>query len=156
MPLFRKILCPIDFDQNSFRALEIAFELAREGKARLNLVHVVPIPPAPDVALPLLEMETAARTRLERIARERVGRRAGYEIDVTTGEPAVEILRAAKRLGIDLIVMATHGRKGFTHLILGSVAEHITRVAPCPVMTISPKVRHVGASRTTSGRKRRA
>jgi nucleotide-binding universal stress UspA family protein len=156
MPLFRKILCPIDFDTNSLRALGLAAELARESKTNLYLLHVVPIPTAADVAVPLLKMETAARTKLERIARERVEGGGGYEIDVTTGEPAVEILRAAKRIGVDLIVMATHGRRGLTHLLLGSVAEQTIREALCPVLTISPKVRRAGALRTTSGRKRRA
>jgi nucleotide-binding universal stress UspA family protein len=84
-------------------------------------------------------METAARTKLVRLARQRVNGKARYQVDVMMGDPAVEILQAAKRRGADLIVMATHGRKGLRHLVLGSVAEHVVREAPCPVLTVKPK-----------------
>ena len=55
------------------------------------------------------------------------------------GDPGVEVLQLAKRLRADLIVMATHGRKGLRHLVLGSVAERVVREAPCPVLTVKPK-----------------
>ena len=112
MPQFKKILCPVDFDPNSLLALRLASELAQEGKATLHLLHVVAMPPGPEVALPFGKMETAARTRLERLARQKVNGKARYQIEVMMGDPAVEVLQAAKRLRANLIVMATHGRKG--------------------------------------------
>ena len=77
-----------------------------------------------------------------------------YELHVTTGDPAVEVLQAATRLGIDLIVMATHGRKGFRRLVLGSVAERVIREAQCPVLTVKPKAVRAGASGTRPRPKR--
>jgi nucleotide-binding universal stress UspA family protein len=139
MPQFNKILCPVDFDPNSLLALQLASELAQERKATLYLLHVVAMPPGPEVALPFGKMETAARTRLVRLARQRVSSKARYQVDVMMGDPAVEILQVAKRRGANLIVMATHGRKGLRHLVLGSVAEHVVREAPCPVLTVKPK-----------------
>jgi universal stress protein A len=156
MPQFKKILCPVDFDQNSLLALRLACELAQERKANLYLLHVVAIPPGPEVALPFARMEAAARTKLERLARDRVKGKARYEVEVMMGDPGVEVLQVAKRLGANLIVMATHGRKGLRRLVLGSVAEHVVREASCPVLTVSPKATRANPSQTPSRGKRRA
>jgi universal stress protein A len=136
---FKKILCPVDFDANSLVSLRLAAELGKEGKATLRMLHVVAMPPGPEVALPFGRMEATARARLEQLARQRIRGKARYEIDIMMGDPGVEILLAAKRWGADVIVLATHGRKGLRHLVLGSVAEHVVREAPCPVLTVSPK-----------------
>jgi nucleotide-binding universal stress UspA family protein len=156
MPRFKKILGPVDFDRNSLVALRLASELAQERKANLYLLHVVAIPPGPEVALPFGKMEAAARTRLERLARQRVNGKARYQVEVMTGDPGVEILQAANRWDADLIVMATHGRKGLRRLVLGSVAERVVREASCPVLTVNPKTTRADASQTRSRRKRRA
>ena len=129
----------MDFDQNSLLALRLAGELAQERKATLHLLHVVAMPLGPEAALPFGKMEAAARTKLEKLARKKVNGKARYEVEVTTGDPGVEVLHLARRLHADLIVMATHGRKGLRRLILGSVAERVVREAPCPVLTIKPK-----------------
>jgi nucleotide-binding universal stress UspA family protein len=139
MPRFKKILCAVDFDPNSLLALRLASELAQEGKATLRLLHVVAMPPGPEVALPFGKMEAAARTKLERLGRQRVVGKARYEVDIMMGDPGVEVLQAAKRWGASLIVMATHGRKGLRRVVLGSVAERVVREASCPVLTVSPK-----------------
>jgi universal stress protein A len=125
MPRFNNILCPVDFDPNSLLSLQLASELAQERKATLHLV--VAMPPGPEVALPFGKMEAAARTKLERLARQKVNGQIGYQVEIMMGDPSVEILQAAKRQGANLIVMATHGRKGLRHLVLGSVAEHVVR-----------------------------
>jgi universal stress protein A len=152
MPRFDKILCPVDFDQNSLLALRLAAELAQERHAALYLLHVVAMPPGPEVALPFGKMETAARTKLEKLAREKVGRTARYEVDVAMGDPAVEVVQWAKRMGAELIVMATHGRKGLRRLALGSVAEHVVREAPCPVLTVRPQPSRPKPSRVAAKR----
>jgi len=149
MPQFKKILCPVDFDQSSPLALGLASELAQERKAMLYVVHIIAMPPGPEVALPFGKMEASARAKLERLARQRVNGKARYEIEVVMGDPGVEILQAAKRRGADLIVMATHGRKGLRRLVLGSVAERVVREAPCPVLTVKPKA---SASKSSSSR----
>ncbi len=156
MPQFKKILCPVDFDPNSLLALQLASELAQERQATLHLLHVVAMPPGPEVALPFGKMETAARSRLERHARQIVNGKASYEVEVLMGDPAVEVLQAAKRLRANLIVMATHGRKGLRHLILGSVAEHVVREAPCPVLTVKPKTLVAKSSASRPVKKRPA
>jgi len=155
MPQFKKILCPVDFDENSLLALRIATELARERKATLYLLHVVAMPPGPEVALPFGKMEAAARTRLEKLARQKVDGKVGYEVDVAMGDPGIEVLQVAKRLRANLIVMATHGRKGVRRLILGSVAEHVLREAPCPVLTVRPQGARAMSLRTPAKRLKR-
>ena len=152
--IFKKILCPIDFDQNSLSALRLATDLARDHDARLYVLHIVAMPAGPEVALPFGKMEAAARVKLEGIARQLVDGEARYEVDVTTGDPGVEVLQAAKRLGADLIVMATHGRKGLRRFVLGSVAEHVVREASCPVLTVTPKATPANALPTPSRKKR--
>jgi universal stress protein A len=140
---------PVDFDQSSLAAVRVAAELAREHKATLSLLHVIIIIPlAPGPALPSGEAESVARIRLERISHQKLKAGTRYEILVMTGDPAVEVLQAANRLGIDLIVMATHGRKGLGRLVLGSVAERVVREARCSVLTVKPKAARTGASRT--------
>jgi len=107
------------------------------------------------VALPFGKLETEARAKLEMLARQKVGK-AGYEIEVMVGDPGIEILQLAKRLRADLIVMATHGRKGFRHIVLGSVAEAVVREAPCPVLTVRPNPPAAKSPRRLFGGKRRA
>ena len=75
MPRFDRNLCPVDFDQNSLLALRVATELAQERGATLHLLHVVAVPPGPEVALPFGTMETAARTKLEKLARQKMAAR---------------------------------------------------------------------------------
>jgi len=141
MPSFNKILCPADFDRNSIAALAFASELAQERKAALDVVHVVPIPLGPEVAIPYDKLQGRARAKLERLARQTINPNISYAIHIRTGDPAVEVIRMAEQTGADLIVMATHGRKGLRRLGLGSVAERIVRGAHCPVLTVKPKTR---------------
>jgi nucleotide-binding universal stress UspA family protein len=153
MAQFQKILCPVDFDANSLLALRLASEFAQERKATLYLLHVIAMPPGPEVALPFGKIEAAARTKLERLARQKVGRKARCETRVSMGDPGTEILHAAERLQAKLIVMATHGRKGVRRLVLGSVAEHVLREAPCPVLTVRPHENRARRLRTPTKRR---
>ncbi|MGO9059918.1 MAG: universal stress protein [Candidatus Binataceae bacterium] len=140
---FGNILCPVDFDQNSLAAVPVAAELARERNATLHLLHVID-----ERGLPSGKIESAAQIKLERISRKKLKAGTRYEILVMPGDPAVEVPQMAVKLGIDLIVMATHGRKGLRRLVLGSVAERVVREARCPVLTVKPKAARAGASRT--------
>ncbi len=137
---FKNILCPIDFEQNSLDALAVARDLAQESSAKLRLLHVARVPASDmDVPLPFAadpRWERAARARLERIARDQLEGKVAFEIRVVSGTPDVDVLRLADELHTDLIVMATHGRKGLKHFVLGSVAERVVREARCPVLTI--------------------
>jgi nucleotide-binding universal stress UspA family protein/predicted transcriptional regulator len=136
---FRKILCPIDFDENSMAALDSAAQMARHFDATVYVFHVVPmiIPPTGmPVYVDLYKgQEEAARNKLQEVARKHL---AGlkYELHTHLGEPAGSILRAERRIGADLVVMATHGRRGFSRFFLGSVAELVLRESSCPVLTV--------------------
>ncbi len=149
MPEFKKILCPVQFDPNSFRALRLAGEMSQRQSADLYVLHVVDvaIPPKAEVTVPFDKMEVAVTTRLERLARQKIDAKIRHEIQVESGDPALKVLGAAKRLHADLIVMATHGRKGLRRLVLGSVAERVVREAPCPVLTLTPTAGRVRKSR---------
>ncbi len=136
---FRTILCPVDFDDNSMQALDVAADLARENNSTVFVLHVVPmiIPPT---GMPVYVdlnkgQKEVARATLTEIAHKRLAG-LNYELLTYTGLPASEILNTEKKIGADLIVMATHGRRGFSHFFLGSVAELVLRDAICPVMTV--------------------
>ena len=138
-PQFRRILCPVDFDDNSMEALDTAANLARESNGTVFVLHVVPMIIAPTgmpVYVDLYQgQEETARAKLLEIAHKRL---AGlkYELLVHTGEPAGTILNAEKKIDADVVVMATHGRRGFKRFFLGSIAELVLRESICPVLTV--------------------
>ena len=143
MPEFRKILCPVDLDDNSLSALEYAREIAQKNGATLYLLHVARIP-APDMDSPVAigphpHWEQAAQRSLERIAGEWLEGKVAYEVIVRGGIPETVILEVVVELDIDLIVMATHDRTGLAHFILGSVAQTVIREVGCPVLIVKPK-----------------
>ena len=86
-------------------------------------------------------MEAEARRKLEATALEALDGEVPYSTMTRVGDPIAEILRAEKELGIDLVVMATHGRKGVWRVALGSVAEKVVRSSTCPVLTTVPEAR---------------
>jgi nucleotide-binding universal stress UspA family protein len=137
-PLFKKILCPVDFDRVSIPALELTCKLADCFDATVCLLYVIPRPEAAE------DLETVARENLRGIARKWLEGKVAYEIGVTTGEPAAGIMQAVKDFGADVIVMATHGRTGSDHARLGSVAEQVVQSSPCPVVTVKPSARATG------------
>jgi nucleotide-binding universal stress UspA family protein len=136
---FRRILSPIDFDDNSLAALDVAAQIARDNDGMLLLLHVVPMI-VPATGLPVYVdiykgQEEAARQKLDEIAPKKL-RGLLHQILVPMGEPAGSILSTARREAADLIVMATHGRRGFSRVLLGSIAEMVLRNAPCPVLCV--------------------
>jgi len=136
---FRRILCPVDFDDNSMQALDTAANLARDNGGTVFVLHVVPMILAPTGMPVYVDLykgqEETARTKLLEIAHKRL---AGvkYELLIHTGEPAGTILNAEKKINADVVVMATHGRRGFKRFFLGSIAELVLRESTCPVLTV--------------------
>ncbi len=134
--LFSRILCPLDFEEGSLKALQLAIQLAAQNKAELYLLHVCPmvvIPLGGPVTEPVMA-EQSARQKLEEIAsRDLAGIR--YELLVITGDAAERVINVQAGLAADLIVMGTHGRGGLSRIFLGSVAERVVREASCPVLT---------------------
>jgi len=137
---YNKVLCAFEFDGDSKAAMLLASTLARESNATLYILHIARVPTQDmDVPLPFdadPRWEKEARARLESIAQNTLKAEVNYVIDVRTGVPDIDIVRAAHQLGVDLIVMVTHGRKGLEHLLLGSVTEQVIREAPCPVLVL--------------------
>lgn len=121
----RAVLFPTDFSAASDRAGAVARELARQAGARMHVVHVVPPVTSPGQARQLLADLGGSLGPEERV-----------ETALLAGRPAREIVRYAREREIDLIVLGTHGRTGVTRVILGSVAEAVVRLAPCPVLTV--------------------
>ena len=141
----RSILVPTDFSAASQRAVDYARVLAAALDASVHLVHVLDRLLSPQVAWAAPAAEAAAlHDRLYQDSRSKLAETAptfeATRVPVTTevrgGAPGSEIVKAAVDYGADLIVMATHGRSGLPHLVLGSVAEHVIRHARCPVLAV--------------------
>ena len=142
----RQILTPTDFSEYSRQAVTYAHELAQTFGAKLLLLHVVELPAYPvEVFLPSAQGATLLDD-LERQARHDLAHllpkadRAKVEVMclVAVGTPYYKIVEVAAAEKVDLVVMATHGRTGLGHLVVGSVAERVVRMASCPVLTIQP------------------
>ncbi len=136
----RTILHPTDFSDCSRYAFRVAGMLAREQGARLIVLHVKPtLGPlvAYGDALADLEPEGSQEKLVEVLHRLRLSDpKVQLEHRLVEGQGAEEILRQAKELGADLIVMGTHGRTGIGRLLMGSVAGEVVRNAQCPVVTV--------------------
>ncbi|HMD50340.1 MAG TPA: universal stress protein [Bryobacteraceae bacterium] len=136
---YRKILCPIDFDDNSLTALDEALEIARHFQAAMLVVHVVAmvveLPAVPHAFDRYEEQEKAAKAKLSEIATKKANGFA-YESAVYIGDVVDSVMQAVDKFEPDLLVMATHGRSGLAHFFLGSVSEAVVRKASCPVLTI--------------------
>lgn len=134
------ILVPIDFSQSSDQALDFARELAAKLEADMHLLSVVAIPSygVPElgvgVTAPMIEaMLTDNQAALDQLVRDR---RLVAKTHVRAGDARDVILQTAEELKADLIVMGTHGRRGISRALLGSVAEMVVRTSPVPVLTV--------------------
>ena len=146
MKHFKHIVATTDLSPESFSAVQYAAHLAEGQGAKLSIIHVVHsislaytdfVPPV-DMTNIEQAIEEAAREKLEAWVKRHVKRRAGVTLELRTGVVDEAICRYAKENDASLIVIATHGRKGLTHVVLGSVAERVVRNAPCPVLVIKP------------------
>ena len=138
-----RILVPTDFSADADAAFAWARDLAHMCGASIHLLHVVENPLAAGAwSSPLYTAEIAGlQINLVRDAqaqlRANVPCGAGnITTDVRLGPAATEIVGAARDGRVDLIVMGTHGRTGLAHALMGSVAERVVRLAPCPVLTL--------------------
>jgi nucleotide-binding universal stress UspA family protein len=138
--VFKKILCPLDFDACSAAALKVAADLASQNHAHLHAMHVINVPGS-SLGFPAERYDRLARIeheRLKDVLRAQVPNHLSWEASVKVGNPAEEIINAAEELDVDLIVMATHGRAGVPRLVLGSVAEYVIRGSDRPVLAVKP------------------
>jgi len=143
MVQLQNILCPVDFFKTSTRALDYAIKLASNYDARLHILHVVPplIPTSYEYPIEtkdlLRGLEDQAAKQMKVLARTAL--EAGVKADamIRTGEIADELQWAAGAWSADLVVMGTHGRRGFQRWILGSVTERLLRHLHVPILIIS-------------------
>jgi nucleotide-binding universal stress UspA family protein len=141
--MFKEILLPTDGSDHADEAVNCAVALAKKFGARLHLIHVIETPRLQDYgaffALPniLEELRKSGEAILKETAK--YIRESGLQeiaSDMPEGYPADEILEYSKQNKIDLIVMGTHGRRGFNRVVLGSISEEIVRRSPVPVLTV--------------------
>ena len=146
MLALKRILCPVDFSDLSLNALRFAVDLAETFQAELHLLHVFEgydeLSLNPEIAMSpmpewLLKLRQVCREKLAAMPSADLAERCPALVRANREGPAIhEILDYATHQKIDLIVLATHGRTGLKHLLMGSVAENIVRSARCPVLTI--------------------
>lgn len=138
---FKHVLVATDFSSSSERAVDVAVKLAAAFDAKLTLLHVwqIPVYPYMDFVLSSAELlrsvEEAAQQRLAAALGELQKRSPAARSLLKMGIPWEQILATAKEEQADVIVMGTHGHRGLQHLLLGSVAEKVVRLAPIPVLT---------------------
>jgi universal stress protein A len=141
----RKILCPTDFSEPSFKGIEAASELAEHFSAELLLISVVtPVYPIGAPGVPASykvgeyyeDMVEYATQSLEDIEKEKIPEGVKTQRFIDRGNAADKIVKRAESENVDLIVIATHGWTGWRRLVFGSVAERVVRFAKCPVVTV--------------------
>lgn len=140
MSAFKHILVPTDFGDPAKKALDLATTLATKFESRLTLLHAYTLPPeaySEGLLWPTDELSRVAKVELDRALRNAKERYVTTDAVLAFGEPWEQILETAQKCGADLIVMGTHGRRGLSRLLLGSVAEKVVRLSPVPVLTVS-------------------
>jgi nucleotide-binding universal stress UspA family protein len=146
----RRILVPVDFSNSSARALRHAAKRATESGGSLIIVYVVPADygwlgigrdESRDVDRSL---QRQAADRLRAFVDENVGKHVAADLEVRLGQPPEEIIAAARDSKCDSIVLSTRGLTGLDRYLIGSVADRVARLAPCPVVLVRPGKRARG------------
>ena len=147
--LIERILVYIDGSQSSDHALKFAMDLARRYSAEIRLLHVIPIMPIcssvlnswePFSPLYMIESDAEGEEILACALNKTTEASVRSVAKVDYGRPATRIIQAAKEEGIDLIVMGTEDKGFFARLFLGSICDHVSRHAPCPVLIVKKPI----------------
>ena len=136
------VVVPTDFSPESFDAVETALTLV-DRPEHLHVIHVLPVLQVtePGVVWDVIDDE-GRREHAAAALRVRYSgpKYQGLNVVVEVGDPGHEVTEYAQKKHADLIVLPSHGRTGIKHLLLGSIAEKVVRLAECPVLTVSGKV----------------
>lgn len=136
----KNILVPVEFSRTSLKSLQYAVPLAKQFAAKLTILHIATpsfcSPELPDPKPLEAEQLAALEKQLEDIRIARIPADVPVTTLVHCGYAFEGILEVAREIRSDLIITATHGYEGLRHLLVGSVAEHIVRDAPCPVLVV--------------------
>lgn len=137
------ILVPTDLSESAEEAVDYACELARNLGAKVHLLNVITVPvvgvPELGMAMTSTMIDTMVKdnqSALDQLAARKAALADMAPAILRTGDARDVINQTAKEIGADLIVVGTHGRRGVTRVLLGSVAETVVRTAPCPVLTV--------------------
>ena len=156
---FTHVLCPVDFSESSTRSLSHAAAIAGWYDAQLTVLHVVPTFDPMQVRGDLGDPVRVVNPMTQQEVLEEMRRAldvARVSPDPTliarAGDASTTIVDEALTTRADLIVIGTHGRRGFKRLLLGSVTESILREAPCPVLTVPPRARATSSEVVTCNR----
>lgn len=139
----KKILVPTDFSEASENAFRYALQFARQFGAVISLLHVAEFHYGPlegvegiDINVIKKRLKEESHRRLEAFTRNGPPVPIQCETVVRIGRPSHEIIRMAKEEDIDLIIISSHGRTGWKHVLMGGTTENVVRLAPCPVLTV--------------------
>lgn len=150
--IFKKILVPTDNSENAREAFKYAADLAEKYDSTINVVHVIDTSHFDQVTKYASELYMQSPQRYEETVikektketkdfiKKNLQNDKGLKVEkiIRRGKPFVEIIKTAKEIEADLIVMGTHGKTGLANVLMGSVAEKVVRKAPCPVLRIKP------------------
>jgi nucleotide-binding universal stress UspA family protein len=146
----KKILFPCDVTENSSKILPYVLSVSEKYDSTIYLLHVVPdlqkwakeyiSHTSPYASLDMFKKEAleGVEKAMDRVCEEQFQSCPNFQRRVVSGDPATEILKTIETEDIDMVIMATHGRKGLEHIIFGSVAENVVKKSPVPVMTVNP------------------
>lgn len=139
----KTILVPTDLGEGAEEALDYACELASKLGATIHVLNVIGIPamgvPELGVAITSSVIDsviTENQAALDKLVAARCKHATFGQALLRTGDARDIINQTAKEIGADLIVMSTHGRRGLSRMLIGSVAESVVRTAPCPVLAV--------------------
>jgi universal stress protein A len=144
---FRQILVPVDFSEPSRQMVQCAIQFAQRFDAKLTLLHVVEPLATPDFDAFPLAAEPAKVIRTVKARMELLCKQEGlqapllHDVQVREGKAFQVIVETARRSRMDLIIIATHGYTGLTHVLLGSTTERVVRHASCPVLVVRQESR---------------
>jgi nucleotide-binding universal stress UspA family protein len=144
MQSFNVIVVPTDFSDHSLRALAYAIGLAEKFDSNIKMLYVnEPALQVSDMAWVGVDERSLkdehvmeSKHRMEEIIDDQFPADLNATAEVRSGDAVEEIIHFANDVNADLIVMATHGRSGLSHILMGSTAEQVIRKAPCPVLTL--------------------
>ena len=146
MKTFKRILFPVDFSQSSSKVVPYVRAMAKTFDSEIHLLFVgrafeyYAAIYVPNVSIKTLEREImeGAERRLEEFKFQYFRKFANVQTVVVQGDISEEILKYIDSKKIDLLIMGTHGRKGFEKIVLGSVADRVAKASPVPILLINP------------------
>ena len=146
MPEIRKILFPVDLSENSEKIIPYVITMAQAFNAEVQLLfvarvfeHYANICDPPVVITNFQEgVLRGAQRRLEEFSKEFFEGSCSYQTKLLTGDPSREIVQYIESEGFDLVIIGSHGRKALDHILFGSVADHVVKMSPVPVLCVNP------------------